>query len=102
MDWCTQLPNNGTLALAMAAALNNTGRPIWLNFHCDGTFAEWCPEAGNSWRMARDHHDNWEVTSAVIDQLKDLAPNAGPYHWNDPDFLMVRIYGTCSLPDRLC
>jgi hypothetical protein len=44
-----------------------------------------------SWRIARDHHDDWSVTSDIIDQLKDLAPNAGPYRWNDPDFLMVRL-----------
>ena len=44
-----------------------------------------------SWRTSRDHHDNWAVTAQVIDELKDLAPNAGPYRWNDPDFLMVRF-----------
>ena len=156
MDWCSHvLSNNGTLALAMAAALNNTGRPIWLNFHCNGTYADctchpctahvcsdlpsmrcmllsasalvvtrshrsccrvpsgwqqvectsftqsynpWLICSIHSWRTGLDHQDNWAATSAIINELKDLAPNAGPYRWNDPDMLMVRVPTKSRLP----
>jgi len=52
----------------------------------------------HSWRTGLDHQDNWAATSAIINELKDLAPNAGPYRWNDPDMLMVRVPTKSRLP----
>ena len=134
LDWCgtTNLKappyilNQQNATTGFAAAANATGRPMWLNFHCDHlsgnipdvrhtsflfsqfcvapparttpsqmtlrllcTVCQWCPQDGNSWRMAEDHHDNWSDTIQVINNLKLLAPFAGPTRWNDPDFLMT-------------
>ena len=55
---------------AMAHAMNKTGRPMWLTFHCvwagpkhegsrarlHDSFAEWCAADGNSWRIGPDSH----------------------------------------------
>ncbi len=72
-------------------ALNRTGRPMWLNFHCDGAYQPWCAENGNSWRIGPDHHDVWESTAGAIEILATVGENGqtGRYQWADPDFLMT-------------
>jgi alpha-galactosidase len=101
-DWCNAVASNGTAldmqtqTTAFAAALNATGRPMWFNFHCDGLFETWCPADGNSWRFAGDHHDNWPSTVGIIGALAQVAGNAGPGGWNDPDFLMTGGQGCAA------
>jgi alpha-galactosidase len=87
LDWCTGhkqtllpnigLPTNNTLMReltgAFAKALNDTKRAMWLNFHCLGTYQDWCATDGNTWRIGKDHHDNWESTSHTIDVLKGVC-----------------------------
>lgn len=96
MDWCSKLDNNGTLTHAMAAALNLTGRPMWLNFHCGeytGDYKTWCARDGNSFRIGPDHHDVWSRTAEVIELLATVSSRGGgtigPYAWADADFLMT-------------
>ncbi len=36
----------------------------------------------NSWRATGDHHDSWESTSGIIEQVASLASYAGPGGWN--------------------
>ena len=102
---CVALAGADVLALRenrtsqMAAALNATGRPVWLTFHCiytkkghaDATpsFAPWCAQNGNSWRVGPDHHDNWGNLDEVIMVLRNQAAHGRPGRWNDPDFLMT-------------
>ena len=70
----------------MARALNRTGRPIWLTFHCvnfkgssiPGSFAPFCAEDGNSWRIGPDHHDNWDSLDDVIRVLGGQAEHGRP------------------------
>ena len=38
---------------------------MWLNFHCNSAYEPWCAEWGNSWRIAKDHHDMWSSTAKV-------------------------------------
>ena len=45
---------------------------------------------GNLWRTTGDIRDSWESMSHIgFDQQLDLAPYAGPGHWNDPDMLEI-------------
>eukprot|EP01052_Picozoa_sp_SAG31_P031297 SAG31_NODE_3301_length_4442_cov_17.276076_4_plen_110_part_00 len=84
----------------MAKAMNATGRPMWLTFHCvwegakkpgshgvapHDSFAEWCAEDGNSWRIGPDHHDNWGSLDLVSTVLGGQAEHGRPFRWNDPE-----------------
>ena len=126
LDWCIKGtdPKSGinlrTAAVrqrrtsAMAHAMNKTGRPMWLTFHCTwehaggtpGThesFQDWCAEDGNSWRIGPDHHDNWDSLDDVIQILGGQAEHGRPYRWNDPDFLMTGGAGCNSVePGKRC
>ena len=44
---------------------------------------------GNSWRTTGDIQDNWRSMSSIGSRQADLAPYAGPGHWNDPDMLEI-------------
>ena len=86
LDWC--VASNVTKGLnitalnvlrknrtdQMRAAMNSTGRPMWLTFHCvykkgeanvtgTGSFQEWCAEDGNSWRIGRSKQTNKQPPS---------------------------------------
>merc|ERR1711871_367406 len=87
LDYCSKYPNRADVTGHFRKAINSTGRPMWLNFHCDGEYADWCAEDGNSWRCGKDHHDNWGSTAGVIQTLATAAKTSGPYRWADPDFL---------------
>jgi alpha-galactosidase len=95
MDWCGTKWNTTKLVEQtqtdqMAKSLNNTGRPMFFNFHCDDPIPhQWCINDGNSFRIGPDHHDNWKSTSEIIPKLVGIAKYAGPGAWNDPDFLMT-------------
>jgi alpha-galactosidase len=62
----------------------------------------WAATAGAQlWRATWDVRDSWEgkyvdstrgITN-IIDRQADLADYAGPGHWNDPDMLVVGLYG---------
>jgi hypothetical protein len=77
LDWCIKSKELRTPAVrekrtnAMARAMNKTGRPMWLTFHCTyvtgsdemgvegegvgvGPYQDWCAEDGNSWRIGPD------------------------------------------------
>ena len=54
------------MTTAFSSALNSTGRPMWLNFHCLGPWAPWCAAQGNSWRIGPDHHDSYDSLKTVI------------------------------------
>ena len=54
------------MTTAFSSALNRTGRPMWLNFHCLGPWAPWCAAQGNSWRIGPDHHDSYDSLKTVI------------------------------------
>ena len=93
LDWC--VPDGSASqrerATAFAAALDKTGREMWLNFHCKGAYQDWCAADGNSWRIGEDHHDIWSNTRDVIATLATVNRNnqTGPHRWADPDFLMT-------------
>lgn len=95
LDWCIKSAEMRTPTVrqrrttAMAHAMNKTGRPMWLTFHCTygtsvGSFQEWCAKDGNSWRIGPDHHDNWDSLDEVIQILGAQAEHGRPFRWNDP------------------
>ena len=97
----------------MARAMNKTGRPMWLTFHCTyepgmvnhpgNVFQPWCAQDGNSWRIGPDHHDNWASLETVIEVLGAQAEHGRPFRWNDPDFLMTGGAGCNSFePGKRC
>ena len=80
----------------MSAALEASGREIWLNFHCNWlTFEDArCAEFGNSFRIAPDHIDAWwstlKTSRALMSRHEFWGPSDGPDHgYPDPDFVFT-------------
>jgi len=90
----------------MGDALKNSGRPIVY------AICEWGPRkpwlwakaaGGHLWRTTWDSRDVWESKNKdltgimdIFNQQESLANYAGPGGWNDPDLLMVGLYGKGS------
>ncbi len=80
----------------MREALDRCGRDIVYSI-CEygrGDVWKWGEEVGgNLWRTTGDIGDTWRSVSAIGFAQSDLAPHAGPGHWNDPDMLVVGKVG---------
>jgi alpha-galactosidase len=76
----------------MGDALHASGREIVYSlcqYGRDDVWT-WAPEVGgNLWRTTGDIGDTWESMSRIGFNQNDLAPFAGPGHWNDPDMLEI-------------
>ena len=76
----------------MGDALRGSGRPIVYSL-CQYGRADvwkWGPEVGgNLWRTTGDISDSWASMSRIGFGQNDLAPYAGPGHFNDPDMLEI-------------
>jgi len=110
-DYCNA-PEDVTTAFArykkMGDALKKTGRPIIY------AICEWGPRkpwlwaraaGGHLWRTTWDSRDVWQAYQykadgvgiiEIFDHQDGLASYAGPGGWNDPDLLMVGLYGKGS------
>jgi alpha-galactosidase len=76
----------------MAEAIRATGRPMVFSLCQYGRADVWkwgADAGGNLWRTTGDITDKWQVMSTIGFAQDDLAPFAGPGHWNDPDMLEV-------------
>ncbi|HOZ46004.1 MAG TPA: NPCBM/NEW2 domain-containing protein [Candidatus Hydrogenedentes bacterium] len=104
-DWCsyTNVAPDKSLAylkwpyLVMRQALDLVDRDIVYSL-CQygmGQVWTWGPEVhGNMWRTGGDigfldQETSWPGVAAIGFWHSDLAPYAGPGHWNDPDMLMI-------------
>jgi alpha-galactosidase len=59
-----------------------------------GEVWKWGEEVGgNLWRTTGDIRDTWSSMSGIGFSQGELAPYAGPGHWNDPDMLVVGKLG---------
>jgi alpha-galactosidase len=98
-DWCSAgklYPHDAETLQAvyqkMGDALGQSGRPILFSL-CEyglGDVWKWGPKvSGNAWRTTGDISDSWASMSKIGFNQNDLAPWAGPGHWNDPDMLEV-------------
>jgi alpha-galactosidase len=76
----------------MGDALRKTGRPILYSLCQYGRAEVWkwgADVGGNAWRTTGDIRDAWDSMSTIGFAQGELAPWAGPGHWNDPDMLEV-------------
>ncbi len=76
----------------MARAMRATGRPMVFSICQYGRADVWkwgADAGGNLWRTTGDIADDWRIVSAIGFAQDELAPFAGPGHWNDPDMLEV-------------
>lgn len=100
-DWCnTDTQDAQSSYLVMSQALQATGRPIVFSL-CEWGNSRpwlWARNIGNLWRTTGDIADMWDGMHAngysmgllrIVDMQAELAPFAGPGHWNDPDMLEV-------------
>ncbi|GAB4339007.1 MAG: NPCBM/NEW2 domain-containing protein [Dehalococcoidia bacterium] len=80
----------------MREALDACGRDIVYSI-CQygmGNVWEWGADVGgNYWRTTGDIVDTWSSMSHIGFGQAELAPYAGPGHWNDPDMLVVGMVG---------
>ncbi len=99
-DWCfTDGLDTRTQYQIMSDAIRATGRPMLLSLCEWGVSSpwEWGKGIGAMWRTTSDIQDcfdcvrNWGGAGWVplLEKNVDLAPFAGPGHWNDPDMLEV-------------
>jgi alpha-galactosidase len=109
-DWChTGSQNAHASYLVMSDALRATGRPIVFSLCEWGTSKPWtwARDIGNLWRSTGDIADSWEGKQdyrlgvvTILDLVAELAPYAGPGHWNDPDMLEVGNGGMTDIEYR--
>ena len=87
-DWCGKKPNEPEqLHTAFSAAMNATGRPMWLEL-CRGysydPIPDYVAKVANSWRTTGDHQDEWKNTVQVIKSFWAPSNPGVPYAWNYP------------------
>lgn len=111
-DYCGAPPDKETAQIrykTMADALTNSGRDIVFGICEWGGRQPWTWAAGvggNLWRIDGDIRDKWTAAAdapgtakggiGILDAANrnaDLARYAGPGAWNDPDMLIVGLYG---------
>jgi alpha-galactosidase len=105
-DYCNA-PEDVSTAFArykkMGDALKKTGRPVVFAICEWGQRKPWLwarAAGGHLWRTTWDSRDVWQSGNnnltgimEIYDQQKGLEKYAGPGGWNDPDLLMVGLYG---------
>jgi alpha-galactosidase len=106
-DYCGAPEDSTTAKLRykkMADALSHSGRDIAFGI-CEWGDRQpwnWAANAGGSlWRIAGDLRDKWqskpgEGGMSIMQAVKingDLSAYARPGHWNDPDMLVIGLYG---------
>lgn len=96
VDWCNTPGYDAPSSYAvMRDALLNSGRPIVYsicNWGVQGPW-NWGPSTGNLWRTTGDIQDSWSSFTSILDSNALHASAAGPGGWNDPDMLVVGLYG---------
>lgn len=76
--------------------LDQVGRDIVYSMcqYGRGDVWTWGEEVGgNLWRTTYDIRDTWASMAEIGFSQNELAPYAGPGHWNDPDMLVVGKLG---------
>jgi alpha-galactosidase len=105
-DYCNA-PEDVTTAFTrykkMGDALKKTGRPIVYAICEWGQRKPWLwakAAGGHLWRTTWDSRDTWQSNHngltgimEIFDLQEGLEQYAGPGGWNDPDLLMVGLYG---------
>ncbi len=107
-DYCNAPTDSVTAKIrykAMADALRKSGRDIEFGICEWGDRKPWLWAAkvgGQLWRTTADIRDKWKMKKDetwgvgimdIVDVNADLHQYAGPGRWNDPDMLIVGLYG---------
>lgn len=103
-DWCSyekiaednSLPELKKPYIYFREQLNEVKRDIVYSIcqYGRGEVWKWGEEVGgNLWRTTGDITDTWSSMSGIGFGQNELAPYAGPGHWNDPDMLVVGKLG---------
>lgn len=105
-DYCNAPPDVVTAFVRykkMGDALKATGRPILYSICEWGQRQPWLwarAAGGQLWRTTYDSRDVWQTNDSffmgvmdIFDRQEGLQDYAGPGGWNDPDLLMVGLYG---------
>lgn len=96
-DGCYLTPgaNTENLYRRMGQALRETGRDIIFSacIGHDGVWT-WMKRTGaHMWRLTGDIFDSWESIDKVGFGAVGIEAYAGPSGWNDPDMLVVGLFG---------
>jgi alpha-galactosidase len=90
----------------MGQALRATGRPIVFSLCEWGSHKPWewgASVGGHLWRTTGDINDSWRsILDIGFDRQAGLEAYAGPGHWNDPDMLVVGMYGEGNVAQGGC
>jgi len=107
-DYCGAPKDSNTAKIRytkMAEALRQSGRDIVFGICEWGDRKPWfwaAKAGGQLWRTTMDVRDKWKKLPSdrwgegiinILDVNAELAPYSGPGHWNDPDMLVVGLYG---------
>ncbi len=107
-DFCYAPPgiSGPSLYRRMGQALRATGRPIVFSICEWGTHKPWewgAQVGGHMWRTTGDIADSWEsILDIGFRRQIGLDAYAGPGHWNDPDMLVVGMYGKGNVAQGGC
>ncbi|WP_224363413.1 NPCBM/NEW2 domain-containing protein [Hyalangium versicolor] len=97
VDWCNTPGYDAPSSYAvMRDALAQASRPIVFSICNWGVQSpwNWGPSTGNLWRTTGDINDSWGSFTGILDSNAQHAASAGPGSWNDPDMLIVGLYGS--------
>ncbi len=88
----------------MGQALRATGRPVLFSLCNWGQDEVWkwgASVGGHMWRTSGDILDSWESVDRIGFRQDGLEAYAGPDRWNDPDMLVVGMYGKGNHPSHV-
>ncbi len=90
----------------MGQALRASGREILFSICEWGSHKPWewgAKVGGHMWRTTGDINDSWEsIVDIGFNRQAGLEAYAGPGHWNDPDMLVVGMYGKGNVAHGGC
>ncbi|MBN1180160.1 MAG: glycoside hydrolase family 27 protein [Anaerolineae bacterium] len=90
----------------MGQALRATGREILFSLCEWGMHKPWewgAKAGGHMWRTTGDINDSWaSIVDIGFNRQAGLEAYAGPGHWNDPDMLVVGMYGKGNVAEGGC
>jgi alpha-galactosidase len=107
-DFCYAPPgvDGPKLYQRMGQALRATGRPIVFSLCEWGRHKPWewgARVGGQLWRTTGDIVDSWaSILEIGFERQAGLEAYAGPGHWNDPDMLVVGMYGKGNVASGGC
>jgi len=107
-DFCFAPPgvDGPKLYQRMGQALRTSGRDILFSICEWGTHKPWewgAKVGGHMWRTTGDINDSWEsIVNIGFERQAGLEAYAGPGHWNDPDMLVVGMYGKGNVAHGGC